>query len=527
MSRLAPTPRLIAFYLPQFHPIRENDEWWGTGFTEWTNVAKATPRFPGHYQPHVPADLGFYDLRLPEARQAQADLARTYGIHGFCYYHYWFNGRRLLGRPLDEVLTTGQPNFPFCLCWANENWTRRWDGQEQDVLIEQKYGDEDDREHIRWLVDVFRDARYIRIAGKPLFLVYRARLLPDPARTFARWREEARRRGIGEIYLCRVESFADERDDPREIGFDAAIEFQPDWCNYPLARWRGGHAVYDYAAIVDQMLEKPSPPYPRFPCVTPSWDNSPRRKSGATIFHGSTPAVYERWLRTVARNSRRDADEDLIFINAWNEWGEGNHLEPCQKWGRAYLEATRRAIDRLGSAEVRLSEAAPGDTANGARDHHALRVIQAEAGAILRHARAEVATAAAHLDEITAELVERRTFHQAREELAALIPVDSTFILVDDQAWGNDVLARRHHVPFLERDGQYWGAPSDDATAICELERLRRNGSAFVVFASAAFWWLEYYGGLREYLRTNFRCVAETDRIVVYDVRERMMARPT
>src|SRR5215475_4957626 len=182
------TPRLVAFYLPQYHPIPENDEWWGTGFTEWTNVVSAKPVFAGHYQPHLPADLGFYDLRLPEVRQAQADLARNHGIHGFCYYHYWFQGRRLLRRPFDEVLRSGQPDFPFCLCWANENWTRVWDGSDKKLLIEQTYSADDDLAHIRWLAPAFRDPRHIRVEGKPLFLVYRARKLPDPLRTTSLWR---------------------------------------------------------------------------------------------------------------------------------------------------------------------------------------------------------------------------------------------------------------------------------------------------------------------------------------------------
>src|SRR4029077_7166935 len=201
-----PKVKLIAFYLPQYHPIPENDDWWGKGFTEWTNVTKARPWFRGHYQPHLPADLGFYDLRLPETREAQANLARQYGIHGFCYYHYWFNGRRLLERPFNEVLASGSPDFPFCLCWANENWTRAWDGLEREVLIQQHYDSNDDLAHIRWLANAFRDPRYIRVHGKPLFLVYRVASLPDPMQTVSIWREEARRLGIGELFLCAVES---------------------------------------------------------------------------------------------------------------------------------------------------------------------------------------------------------------------------------------------------------------------------------------------------------------------------------
>ena len=220
--------RAIAFYLPQYHPIPENDRWWGKGFTEWTNVVKARPLFRGHYQPHLPADLGFYDLRLPEVRQAQVDLAREYGLSGFCYYHYWFNGKRLLHWPFDEVLASAEPDFPFCLCWANENWTRIWDGGDSEVLMKQTYSDKDDLAHIRWLARAFADPRYIRVENKPLFIIYRAHKLPDIRKTTAVWREECRRRGIGEIFLCRIDTASDTLR-PSELGLDAAVEFQPDW----------------------------------------------------------------------------------------------------------------------------------------------------------------------------------------------------------------------------------------------------------------------------------------------------------
>ena len=356
--------KAIAFYLPQYHPIPENDRWWGKGFTEWTNVSKAKPLFRDHYQPHQPADLGFYDLRLPEARQAQADLAIAYGIHGFCYYHYWFTGKRLLERPFNDVLAAQEPDFPFCLCWANENWTRRWDGQDEDILAEQIYSEEDDRQHLRYLAQAFQDPRYIRIDGKPLFLVYRASKIPDPLLTSKTWRDEAHQLGLGDIFLVRVESFPEEHQDPQSIGFDACVEFQPDWGNMGLPLQTGrkwsvqrklklaepayaNNNIYDYGTIVERMLAKPPATYKRFPCVTPAWDNAARRKDGnATILHNSQPERYEHWLNTVVRRELLNPDSDrIVFINAWNEWAEGNHLEPCQKWGHAYLEATQRVLE--------------------------------------------------------------------------------------------------------------------------------------------------------------------------------------
>jgi len=354
--------RLIAFYLPQYHPIPENDESWGRGFTDWRNVAKAKPLFQGHEQPHLPGELGYYDLRSPEVREAQARLAREYGIFGFCYYHYWFGGKRLLERPFEEVLSSGKPDFPFCLCWANENWTRAWDGRDGQVIIEQTYSPDDDRAHIRALLPAFQDHRYIRIREKPLLLVYRAEALPDPAGTAEVWREEARRGGIGEIFLASVESFIG-RVAPSSLGFDAAVEFAPDWHNAGrLKRVRNSyrllarlgllkdayrkHRIMRYETLVEHMLAKEFPDYPFFRCVTPGFDNSPRRREGAAIFLNATPEIYEKWLAEIARRTRARyaGDEGIVFINAWNEWAEGNHLEPDQRLGRAYLEATRRAV---------------------------------------------------------------------------------------------------------------------------------------------------------------------------------------
>ncbi len=368
----APAPeglRSIAFYLPQYHPIPENDEWWGEGFTEWTNVTKARPLFPGHHQPDLPGELGFYDLRDARVREAQADLARKWGIDAFCYYHYWFGGRRLLERPFDEVLAAGRPDFPFCLCWANEPWTRVWDGADRHVLVEQSYSEDDDRRHIDWLIRAFRDERYVRVEGKPLFLVYRAGALPDPVRTTALWREAASRRGFPGLFLCRVEN-RDERGDPTRLGFDAAVEFHPnaqDIGSPPLRLLPGRllrrlgvlrspapPRVVPYEALVRQARRGRDPGYLRFPGVTPQWDNTPRRPERAFVLQGSTPELFGRWVEAAVRRLEPlPPERRLLFVNAWNEWAEGCHLEPCQRWGTDYLEAFAVSVGKASSRHGR------------------------------------------------------------------------------------------------------------------------------------------------------------------------------
>lgn len=355
-------PRTIAFYLPQFHPIPENDEWWGEGFTDWTNVRKARPLFTGQHQPHVPADLGYYDLLDAGVREAQAALARRYGIDAFCYYHYWFHGKRLLDQPLDQVLSSGQPDLPFSLCWANEPWNRVWDGGDQFVLQPQRYSEEDDRRHIDWLLAVFADERYVKVDGRPLFLVYRATVLPDPCRTAGLWRDEARRAGFPDLYLCCVESH-DRMIDPATVGFDASVEFQPGgrlkalgFRPFPRVRavysklaGRSGVKRVDYEALMREALARPDPGYVRFPCVVPDWDNTPRRPWAPQVLTGSTPELFGEWVAAVAeRLASRPASERLLFVNAWNEWGEGCHLEPCERWGHRYLEALAAALGRGG-----------------------------------------------------------------------------------------------------------------------------------------------------------------------------------
>jgi lipopolysaccharide biosynthesis protein len=356
--------RPIAIYLPQYHPIPENDLWWGKGFTEWNNVVKSSPRFKGHYQPHLPSDLGFYDLRLSDIREEQASLAKEYGIYGFCYYHYWFNGKRLLNKPLDAIIESGKPDFPFCISWANEDWTRSWDGQSGQILMHQEYSVDDDVAHMEFLCrKFFKDKRYIKIDGKPLFIVYRVFNFPDPIKTANIWRDVARREGIGEIYLCATQSMG-RQINPYNIGFDAAMQFEPDFSALPkrspgnfqqrlfnkLRIKKNPYSldyVYKYEDFIDIAIAKKSPSYKCYPGITPSWDNAARRKTNALILHHSTPELYGKWLESILKNFKPySKDENFIFINAWNEWAEGNHLEPCEKWGLKYLEKTKEIVSK-------------------------------------------------------------------------------------------------------------------------------------------------------------------------------------
>lgn len=347
--------RTIAFYLPQFHPFPENDLWWGPGFTEWTNVAKAQPNYVGHYQPRMPADLGFYDLRVTETMEKQAALARRYGLGGFCYYYYWFAGRRLLERPIENMLLSSRPEFPFCLCWANENWTRRWDGQEHDVLMAQKHSDEDDVDVIRDLIRYFRNPNYIRINGKPLILVYRVTLFPDFARTSALWRQICRDEDIGDIYIAQVESFelASAGGDLERFGCDAAVEFPPQGLaepypvTAPLLNPNFQGAVADYRDIAVRYATRELPAYKRFLGVMPGWDNTPRRQNNSYSFENASPGAFQAWLETAITRTKQQhcGDERLIFVNAWNEWAEGAYLEPDRRFGHSFLEALRHARD--------------------------------------------------------------------------------------------------------------------------------------------------------------------------------------
>ncbi len=351
-SRESPV-KFIAFYLPQFHPIPENDEWWGKGFTEWTNVSKVFPQFVGHYQPHLPGELGFYDLRVPEVLARQIELARAYGIHGFAFHYYWFNGKRLLEKPLELFVESGN-NFPFCLCWANENWTRRWDGQESEILIAQNHSPQNDLQFIQDISPFLRDQRYIRINDRPVLIVYRPNILPDVSNTIAIWRRYCKDNGLGDPYLLAAQTFWFK--DPREVGFDAAVEFPPH--NLAVTDIRRlmritnenyeGHII-DYREAIELSMSKERSEYPLFKTVFPGWDNEARKPGRGYTFTFSSPALYKEWLLRASKYALQDQDPQkrLVFINAWNEWAEGAHLEPDRKYGYAYLQATADSIKEL------------------------------------------------------------------------------------------------------------------------------------------------------------------------------------
>lgn len=364
--------KIVSFYLPQFHPIKENNEWWGPGFTEWTNVVTVRPRFKNHYQPHIPGDLGFYDLRLEETRIEQARLASEYGIYGFCYYHYWFGGRLILEKPFNEVLQSGKPDFPFCLCWANENWTRAWDGLDRQVLIKHTSSNEESECHIKWLINAFSDKRYISIDERPLLLIYRLDTIPDPATLIIKWKKAVRMAGFKDLFICAVKNSVVYLEDKQLLGYgvDAIVDFQPNWNDFPQPRtvatklyramrtvlprnvyqylkirmW--GSNIVDYRQMVTKIMRKKYlTTHRQFPCVFPSWDNSARRKT-ATIIQNENPELYGQWLSfALGEVSNYPESEQLVFINAWNEWAEGCHLEPDRRFGRRFLEATRKAVN--------------------------------------------------------------------------------------------------------------------------------------------------------------------------------------
>jgi lipopolysaccharide biosynthesis protein len=352
MTSDTPDVRLIAFYLPQFHPFPENDEWWGKGFTEWTNVTKAKPMFVGHYQPHLPSDLGFYDLRVPEVRREQAAMAKAYGIDAFCYHFYWFSGKRLMERPLDDMLADPETDMPFCLCWANENWTRRWDAKDHELLIKQDYRPQDPQESLRAMLPYLRDPRYLTHQGRKVIVVYRPQQLPDSHAWVAAWRQEAQALGLGELHL--VSALTHNNWSYKAVGFDAGVEFPPHNLTGEINVHLQKVGFFDkFAGVLPDMkdvaefyLNRDRSAEPNVHrSVYPSWDNTARRKHRALVTLNGTPENYEYWLHRAIQETRRETGgkDGLVFINAWNEWAEGCHLEPDQKYGRAFLDATLRA----------------------------------------------------------------------------------------------------------------------------------------------------------------------------------------
>ena len=350
--------RLIAFYLPQFHPIPENDEWWGSGFTEWNNVTRALPRFAGHQQPRLPADLGFYNLDDPAVMKRQVDLARRAGINGFCFHNYWFSGRTILDKPIEALLADPSIDMKFCIDWANENWSRRWDGSEDSVLLEQRYENRDAIGYADYIAKFLRDPRYIHVQGRPLILVYRPALIPDARDYLMAFRQRICELGFQNPFITMVQSFSSF--DPRPFGLDAAVVFPP----HPVHKKRNyrrwvtvfdrefhGH-IFSYDEVAEQSLRQMGDGYPLFPGLVPSWDNEARKPTRSVSLFGHSPAAYGRWLKRSFEKAQAElpAGQQLVFINAWNEWAEGAYLEPDRHFGYGYLAETRRVVDALTGA---------------------------------------------------------------------------------------------------------------------------------------------------------------------------------
>jgi GT2 family glycosyltransferase/glycosyltransferase involved in cell wall biosynthesis/SAM-dependent methyltransferase len=358
--------RLIAYYLPQFHPIPENDAWWGKGFTEWRNVVRAFPNFEGHYQPRVPGELGFYDLRVPEVMQRQVELAKLYGISAFCFHFYWFGGKTLLERPIRSYLERKELDLPFCLCWANENWSRRWDGSEHEVLIAQKHSPEDDEAFLRYVEAYFSDDRYLKIDGKPVLTVYRPSILPDAKATTDRWRRLAREMGYPGLYLIATNAFTFR--DYEALGFDALSEFPPHHvaaknvqADIDITSLRTGWRVRLYSDVVASELVRDPGEGRIHPGIMMAWDNSARRPLSGEIIHGSTPALFRQWLRRCFARAHANPDgERLVFVNAWNEWAEGTYLEPDKRFGYAFLTACADEIRHDVNGVEPATEVIPG-----------------------------------------------------------------------------------------------------------------------------------------------------------------------
>jgi len=349
-------PQVIAFYLPQFYPTPENDKWWGEGFTEWTNVAKARPLFKGHYQPKLPGKLGFYDLRLPETREEQANLAREAGIDGFCYWHYWFNGRRLLDRVFSEVVNSGKPDFPFCLCWANHSWYQKtWDPNKPNrLLIEQTYpGEQDYIAHFNAMLPAFMDKRYMKVDGKLVFGIFEADGIPSFTLMKEIWNDMARKHGFQGVYFFGLAQGQKRLKEIEKEEYDTFV-------------YDNMQTVYDHnwsltKRVLDKLLRRPhiieykdyvSETIAFFrehtqytPCIIPNFDHSPRSGSRGIILHNSKPEVWEYLFKEIYE-LQQARNMPLLVIKSWNEWGEGNYLEPDMRFGKMYLDSIRKVINQ-------------------------------------------------------------------------------------------------------------------------------------------------------------------------------------
>ena len=376
--------RVIAYYLPQYHPVPENDKFWGKGFTEWTNVAKAKPLFRGHYQPQIPADLGFYDLRLSEVREAQADLAREAGIEGFCYWHYWFgNGKKVLDMPFNEVLKSGRPDFPFCLGWANHSWTTKtWEKGKsftsETMIFEQLYpGDEDYTAHFYDVLPAFRDHRYITVEGKPLFVIFDPDAFKDATHFMKLWNELAKKNGLKGVYFVgRCDALPemslksirkiDQLTKPRyenmlKRGYDGINSVTLKYAEFKatgvlhkavhsfMRKYFGGWVLdkYKYGDIMKHFITPEDYMDRIYPQLIPRRDRSPRSGRKAMIYYNSTPGLFEIAAENAVKCvEKRDMDHRLIFLNAWNEWGEGAYMEPDIRYGKKYIETLRKVLYR-------------------------------------------------------------------------------------------------------------------------------------------------------------------------------------
>lgn len=359
-------PKIIAYYLPQFHPIKENDEWWGKGFTEWTNVAKAKPLFHGHHQPNIPADLGFYDLRLPESREAQAEMAEKAGIYGFCYWHYWFGkGRQLLQRPINEVVASGKPDFPFCLGWANESWLSKvWnkDGNTKGkVLIEQLYPGEDDfREHFYSIIHILKDKRYIRIEGRPLFVVYRPLAVPDFKLMKNTWNRLLKENNLGEAFFFVAYSISDSDNEMiTSMGYDAINMVRngayrwnkkcvkDNWLRIAIYKFFDYPLRLRYSNMIKYFVGEAEKKENVFPTIIPNWDHTPRSGRHGSVFEGVTAELFKKHVRQVLEVIKDKPDpRKIVFLKSWNEWGEGNYMEPDLRNGSMLIDALKEITDK-------------------------------------------------------------------------------------------------------------------------------------------------------------------------------------